>query len=214
MRLKRSRAAVLGAALVTLALAACAPPGQPGLPGVAAEYEGTDITNAHVDEVYQAWLDDTQGKDVANRRQVLTIELLRPDLLAKSKELGYPITWSLAKTYADQWITFKGVQGTASDDMIAATQGILALYVLASLDPTLASIKELSDNVAKTAVVSPRSGVYSTDALLSSVQNAMQSAQDQQLGSQFSYTEFQNVSAFADESRSWFDRGQQTSTNS
>lgn len=211
MLLKRSRAAVigtaLGAALITLALTACAPPGQPANPGVAASYEGNDITNVHIDDVFQAWLDDTKGQDVANRRQILTIELLRDDLLAKCKELGYPVPWSTAKQYADQWITFKGQQGTASDDMIAATQGILALWIVAYTDPTFKNLTEISDHVGKTAVVSPRSGEYSTGALLASVQAAMQSAEDKQLGGQFSYTEFQNVSAFADEDRSWFDRG-------
>ena len=57
------------------------------------------------------------------------------------------------------------------------------------------------------AQVSPRSGVYDTDTLIESVQKAMKSAEDQQLGTQFSYTEYQNVSAFTDEDRSWFDRG-------
>lgn len=213
MHFTRFRAAVLGAAVITTTLTACAPPGQQANPGVAAEYEGATVTNQQVDATYQAWLDDTKGQDVANRRQILTIELLRDDLLAKSKEQGYPITWSTAKSYADQWIAFKGQEGEASDDMIRATQGILALYVLANVDPTLDIIKQLSDNVAKTAVVSPRSGVYSTDALLASVQTALKSAEDQQLGSQFSFTEFQNVSAFTDESRPWFDRGGTTSAS-
>ena len=207
MRLKRSRAAVLGAAVITLVLTACAPPGQPGDPGVAATYESETVTNAGIDEIYQAWLDDTQGTDVANRRQILTIELLRNDLLAKCKELGYPVTWSVAQSQANQWITFKGIQGTASEPMISAVQGILALYIVANVDPTLADLKEISEKVAKSAQVSPRSGVYDTDTLIESVQKAMKSAEDQQLGTQFSYTEYQNVSAFTDEDRSWFDRG-------
>lgn len=207
MRFQRSRAAVLCAVVAAVSLAACAPPGQVGQPGVAATYEDTSVTNAKVDEIYQAWLNDTEGQDVANRRQILTTELLRDDLLAKCAELGYPITTATATSYANQWISFKGVKGTASPDMILATQGVLALYVVASADPTLKSLKDISDKVAKAAVVSPRSGVYSTNALLASVQAAMKSAQDQQLGDQFSFTEYQNVSAFTDENRSWFDRG-------
>ena len=77
---------------------------------------------------------------------------------------------------------------------------------MANVDPTLADLKVISDKVAKAAVVSPRSGVYSTDALLASVKTAMKSAEDQQLGTQFSFTEFQNVSALSDEDRAWFDR--------
>jgi len=207
MRLKRSRLAVLGAAATVLTLTACAPPGQEGDPGVAATYEGTDVTNAGVNVTYQAWLNDTKGTDVANRRQILTIDLLQDDLLAKCKDLGYPVTWATATNYANNWITFKGVTGTASEAMISATQGILALYVVANVDPTLGDLKTISDKVAKTVVVSPRSGVYSTDELLASVKAAMKSAEDQQLGTQFSYTEYQNVSALTDEDRSWFDRG-------
>lgn len=207
MRFQRSRAAVLGAAVVTLALTACAPTGQPANPGVAASYHDRSVTNSTIDGIYQAWVDDTKGQDVANRREILTVELLRDDLLAKCKELGYPVPWATAKSYANSWINFKGLTGGASDEMISATQGILALYVVAYTDPTLASLKEISEKVEKSAVVSPRSGVYSTDALLSTVQTAMKSADQQQLGPQFSFTEMQNVSAFADANVSWFDRG-------
>ena len=205
MAFSRFRAAALGAAAITLTLTACAPPGQQGDPGVAAAYEGTTVTNVNVANIEEAWAVDTGSKDVANRRQILTIELLRDDLLAKCKELGQPVSLETAKSYADLWITFKGEQGEASDEVIAATQGILALALIAYADPTYATLKEISDNVAKSAVVSPRSGVYSTDALLSSVQQALQSAEGQQLG-QFAYTEFQNVSAFTDADRDWFVR--------
>jgi len=213
MLLKRSRAAVLAAALITVTLTACAPPGQPGNPGVAATYEGTDVTNQDIDSIYQAWLDGTQGTDVANRRQILTIELLRDDLLAKCKEAGYPVTMTLAEAQANQWIMFKGQQGTATEPMIKSTQGILALYVVVNLDPSLGDLKEISEQVAQSAQVSPRSGESSTEQLLTDVRNAMQSAEDQQLGSQFSYTAYQNVSAFTDEDRSWFDRGGSSSAS-
>lgn len=205
MRFTRSRAAVLGAAAVMLTLTACAPPGQDGAPGVAANYGNTVITNADVDATYQAWLNDTMGQDTANRRQVLTIELLRDDLLAAAKDQGYPVTRATAKQFADQWIIFKGQQGKASEETILATQGIIALMVVAYNDPTLNAVREISDKVAAEANISPRSGEYSTDALLTSIQAAMKSAEDQQLG-QFSYTAFQNVSAFVDADRPWFDR--------
>mgnify|MGYP000973059903 CR=1 FL=1 len=205
MRFTRSRAAVLGAAAVMLTLTACAPPGQDGAPGVAANYGKTVITNADVDATYQAWLNDTMGQDTANRRQVLTIELLRDDLLAAAKDQGYPVTRATAKQFADQWIIFKGQQGKASEETILATQGIIALMVVAYNDPTLNAVREISDKVAAEANISPRSGEYSTDALLTSIQAAMKSAEDQQLG-QFSYTAFQNVSAFVDADRPWFDR--------
>ena len=206
MAFPRFRAAALGAAAITLTLTACAPPGQGGAPGVAATYEGHTVTNTVIAAIDAAWTFDTKGKDVANRRQILTIELLRDDLLAKCKELGTPVSLTTAKSYADQWITFKGETGEASDEVIAATQGILALTVVVYSDPTLDSLRTISDNAAKTAQVSPRSGEYSTDALLASVNTAMQSVQNQQLG-QFAYTEFQNVTAFKDEDRAWFDRG-------
>lgn len=207
MFLSRPRAAVLGAVVVSLALTACAPPGQPAAAGVAASYEGTDVTNARVDDIYESWLNGTKGQDVANRRQILTVEVLREDLLAKCEELGYPVQWSTAEQYADQWIQFKGQQGEADDNMIEATQGILALWIVAYTDPTFANLREVSDNVEASIVASHRSGAYSTDALIDSVQLAMQTAENKQLGGQFSYTEFQNASAFVDEDRPWFDRG-------
>jgi hypothetical protein len=205
MFLSRPRAAVIGAAIVTLALTACAPPGQPGAPGVAATYEGVEITNVQIDAIQQAWVDDTQGQDVAERRQILTIELLHDDLLAKAAELGYPVALSTAKTYADQWIIFEGQEGEASEETVHATQGILALYIVALTDPTLATLTEISDKVAGEVVASPRSGTYSTETLLNDVKTAMQTAEEKGLGSQYSYTEFQNVAAFTVSDREWID---------
>lgn len=206
MRFTRSRAAVLGAAAVMLTLTACAPPGQDGDPGVAATYDGTVITNAQLDATYQAWVEETKNQDTANRRQVLTIELLREPLLEAAKDQGYPITKATAKTFADQWLTMKGQTAQASEELVLATQGVIALMVVAYNDPTFGELRAISDKVAAEASVSPRSGEYSTDALIASVQAAMKSAEDQQLG-QFSYTAFQNVSAFVDADRPWFDRG-------
>lgn len=206
MSLHRPRAAALAAIVIALVLTACAPPGQPGDPGVSATYDGYTITNARVDAVYQAWLDDTQGKDVANRRQVLTIEMLRPALLKAAAGLGTTVHRSDAVTYARAWIQFKGLKGEPTAPMVDAVQGILALTIVAYQDPNLTILRKLSDDAAKKAIVSPRVGVYSTDAFLKTVEGAISSAQNQSLG-QFSFTEMQNVSAFTDESRNWLDRG-------
>lgn len=206
MTLHRPRAAVLAATVIALVLTACAPPGQPGDPGVAATYDGYTITNARIDAVYQAWLDDTQGKDVANRRQVLTIELLRPALLKASTALGTTVHRAQAEAFAKAWIRFKGLKGDPSPAMVDAVQGIIALTVVAYQDPDHAILRKLSDDAAKSAIISPREGVYSTDAFLTTVDAALASAQNQSLG-QFSFTELQNVSAFTDGSPSWLDRG-------
>lgn len=205
MAFPRPWAAASGAAAIMILLAACAPPGQAGDPGVAATFESTAVTNQHLADVESAWRTDTQEKDAPNRRQALTIELLRPALLEKSKELGYPISRAIAEAYAKQWLVYTGSEGEPSDEVVTATQGILALYTVTYSDPSLASLREVSDSVAAGVVVSPRSGVYSTDVLLSSVGAAMQTAESQQLG-QFGFTEFQNVTAFADDDRSWFAR--------
>ena len=206
MTLHRPRAAAFAAIVFALVLTACAPPGQSGDPGVSATYDGYTITNARVDEVYQAWLDDTQGKDVANRRQVLTIELLRPALLQAATGLGTTVHRTDAELLAREWIKFKGLQGEPSPAMVDAVEGIVALAIVAFQDPNLELLRKVSDDAAKSAIVSPRVGVYSTDAFLETVEGAITSAQNQSLG-QFSFTELQNVSAFTDEDRSWLDRG-------
>lgn len=204
MPAKRSLAALAAVAAVTLA--ACAPPGQDGAPGVAATYGDVTVTNARLGDIVEAWALDTDGSDIANRRQALTIDLLRDDLLAAADELGYPIHRAVAEEYAQQWIFLKGASGEPSPEVIDATQGVLALTVVVGADPTLVTLAELSDRVAESVVVSPRNGVYSTAALIDSVNAAMTSAQQQDLG-QFGFTEFQNVSAFMDEDRDWLDRG-------
>lgn len=206
MAFARLRTAALAATVVSLTLTACAPTGQPAGPGVTAIVGSETITNARVDEVYQAWLHDTQGTDVANRRQIVTIEMLTPRLVAAVEAKGIPISDQEITDIAANWIQFKGVSGGPTQPMIDATAGIVALWVLAQLDPTYSEIRVIADEVAAESTVSPRVGTWSTDALLQSVNTAVQAAQSQQL-EQFGFTEFQNVSAFTDENRSWLDRG-------
>jgi len=201
--------AALAAAVVSVglsvSLAACAPPGQEGDPGVAATYGDTTVTNVDLGNIVGAWAEDTEGGDIANRRQALTIALLTDPLLAAADELGYPIHRTVAEEYAQQWIYLKGATGKPSEEVIQATQGVLALTVVIGADPTLQKLTEVSDAVEASAIVSPRSGVYSTAALLETVNDAITSAQQQDLGA-FSFTEFQNVSAFVDEDRAWSSR--------
>jgi len=197
--------AALAAVVISVSVAACAPPGQDGAPGVAVVYGDTTITNVELGDIVSSWAEDTDGKDIANRRQALTIDLLTDDLLVAADELGYPIHRAVAEEYAQQWIFLKGASGVPSEDVINATQGVLALTVVVGADPSLLTLTEISDKVEAESIVSPRNGIYSTAALIESVNAAINSAQQQDLG-QFSFTEFQNVSAFVDEDRDWSNR--------
>lgn len=204
-RVRKALIAAVVSVGLSVALAACAPPGQDGDPGVAVAYGDASVTNVQLGDIVGAWAEDTEGGDIANRRQALTIALLTPDLLAAADEMGYPIHRTVAEEYAQQWIFLKGATGKPSEEVIQATQGVLALTVVVGADPTLQALTEISDNVEANAIPSPRSGVYSTAALIESVNTAITAAQQQDLGP-FSFTEFQNVNAFVDEARDWSPR--------
>lgn len=190
------------ATLSVLALTACAVPGQEGAPGVAAIYHGATITNEQVESVYQAWVVDTEARDTANRRQVLTIELLRPQLLEAAAELGYEVKREDAEEYARQWLRFHGLGGEPSEEMIDATHGIFALALIAFSQPDYSVLTEIAEDVEANAVLSPRSGVFSAQTFLASVEGARRAALGQELGA-FSYIEFQHVIGLVETDRPW-----------
>jgi hypothetical protein len=164
------------------------------------------VTNVEIDTIYQAWVEETAGQDAANRRQIITIELLRPQLLAATDELGYTLTRQEATSTATQWLRFAGATGEPSEVLIDNVEAIFALALLAFIDPEYRILGEIAQDVEANAVLSPRAGVFHAATFLDQVESAKQAALGQELGA-FSYIEFQHVVGVVDADTPWLDRG-------
>ncbi|MEX0913844.1 MAG: hypothetical protein WDZ57_02715 [Demequina sp.] len=206
-RLRHLFAATVSA--LALTLVGCAVPGQEAAPGVAAQYDGRTVTNAHVDEVYEAWVTDSQGIVVPiQRRSIITIELLGPTLIAESEAQGFLISDSAATDLAREWISLMGGQGEPSPQTVESVRAIFALGVLSVLgtEDGNATLTQIAEDVEANAVFSPRSGEFSVDLFLQSVTDATDWAISQQLGSYF-YTAYLDVNGLVEPASPWIDRG-------
>ena len=73
-------------ALLLLALAGCAVPGQSLSPGTAYAYDGAEVSNAHIDAIYNSWQQLTRNQILPNRLQVLTLDAVREPAIALAIE--------------------------------------------------------------------------------------------------------------------------------
>lgn len=197
----------LVAALAALALAGCTVPSQDLAPGVAFSYQGKAVTNAEIDDLARSWDPDGDGVAIAFRRNMLTLELLADDLLAKADELTdgqLAITDEIATAQATKWLAVKEDGGEPSPELIRSFRVVLALYVVYSFDTDGSVLAAIAHNAEQDAVVSPRSGAFSAQAFLASASNAAGTAYNwQQTGAtpqeqELSYVAFAIVNGFGD----------------
>lgn len=214
----RLRLAFAALTAAVLALSACAVPGQPGNPGVAGILGDHEVTNQQLDQINQAWLDETYGEDVpTSRRHILTVELMRPQLMEAMTELGYEIDGEAAAT---QWLSFARSRGMQADretaeqitplepspELVHSVESYLALAVLSWTQPDQSILRAIAEDVENNAVLSPRSGEFSAEQFLAELLRAESAVLSQQLEIVF-YTEFQHVTGFSEAERDWLDRG-------
>lgn len=200
------RLLAVATSLAALSLAACAPPGQEGDPGVAAVYNGTTFTNNDLDEVHQAWLDGTEGADVPRREQILTVELVREHALAAVSELGYTVTEQEATGHAVRWLEYHRVDAEPTPELVSAVQGVYAVAALVAIDPELQVLYGIALDVEESVLLSPRAGTFSADAFMASVEEARSAAISQDLGNYF-FIEFQHVNGLERVETPWIDNG-------
>lgn len=190
------------AALLSLSLAACAVPGQNIDPGVAFEADGRVVTFAEVDGIVDAWLHDTQGRDVPHRNQAMTLEAIREPLFEAVQpildEFDFELSDSVVRQQAETWMLVKGVEDPqVSDTVIDSVRVALALYILVANDAEGTAILDLARTVEQNVEGSPRAGRFDAVTFLTSISTALQNADKQQFGP-VSYIEFQNVNGFVD----------------
>ena len=197
------RIALCAAAL--LALTGCASTGADGNAGEMVRYGEHTLSSGDIEAVFNMWVDETEGTDVANRLQIATLEILRDDLLAKAEEVGAPVIRADAQTYAQLWLDFKGIQGTPSEEMVDAVEPVLALAALAYQPNGFELLRDLALNAEGKIVANPRIGRFDTGVFLENVNQAVTSA-DRQMLQGFSFTAFQNVVGFAEADTPWTSR--------
>src|SRR5450759_1225085 len=115
MTLVRRRVVGAIAVFATLALSACAVPGQ-GDPGVAATYGDRVVTNQQVLDMNQAYTD--LGTSSAAVGAPLTLLLVGPDLVAEATRLGMNLSDEKVQTAAESWIAYNKNGGTVTPEAL------------------------------------------------------------------------------------------------
>jgi hypothetical protein len=203
-RVRRLLAATMAA--TALSLAACAPPGQEGQPGVAAVYNGHTFTSGDLDAVQEVWITGTDGNDVPRRDQILTLELIRESAIAAVRERGYALTDQEMAGYAERWLQFERVDADPTPELIDAVRGVYAVAALVALDPDLQVLYGIALDVEEKVLLSPRSGRFSADTFMQSVEAAREAAVSRELGA-FFFVEFQHVNGLERVETPWIDNG-------
>lgn len=201
---RRVMAGVLvGASLV---LAGCTVPGQPAPAGAAAAFEETTISNERVSEMYDAWRDEA-GQS-ANRRSIVTLELMREPLLQAVEELGLNYHRSHAEQQAQMLLRLQGSTEAPSEALIDAAEAayLVALFTMTpGVEDTLA-IK--AAHIEAEAATSPRTGNFSAERFIDSVEVSAQRADDLYAqGMPTWFIAFRTVNGFSVASAEWLASG-------
>src|SRR5512143_1901801 len=123
---------VIGAIAVfaTLAVSACAAPGQ-GDPGVAATYGDRVVTNQQVVDMGQAYA--SLGVASGGAGGPLTLVLLGPDLIAEAEKLGMNASDEMVKRSTQDWIDYNKSGGTVTPAAVELVHDLLAFYYLLTI---------------------------------------------------------------------------------
>jgi hypothetical protein len=187
-------------ALLLLALAGCAVPGQTLSPGTAYAYDGAEVSNSHIDAIYNAWQQQTKNQFLPNRLQVLTLDAVREPAIALAIEeipgAEEEFTAERAEQVAKQWFALKQVDAEPSAEVIQSAQGAYAVFVIAYHDADGSLMRRLAEEVQGNVDGSPRSGVFDADAFLNSVYAAMEAAQNEGVDPVVSFIAFHNLNGF------------------
>ncbi len=191
----RRRVARALTVLATLALAACAVPGQ-GDPAVAATLGDRVVTNAQVQEYTDAFFE--LGDAVTSPGVPLTFLLLGPDLISRAEDLGFVLEDSQVANIAQAWMTFDNKEGTATPVALDLVRQSLALYFLLTSDAGFAAVQDLAKAAEQSVVVNPRYGAFSAVQFNTTIGTAGQSAIQKQGSSDqvLFFVEFYQVDAF------------------
>lgn len=199
LRRRALAGALAGSALL---LAGCAVPGQPAAPGAAAELAGTTLTNERVSTLYDVWLEDIGAP--ANRRQVITVELMRQALLEETDQIDFAYARSVSRQQAEALLEINGVTDEPSEDLIDAVEGSLLIAAFSVLTEDMSVIQSVAEQVEAEAVTSPRTGTFSAAAFMQSLTvTAEKATAAAQQGQPSWYLEFNDVTGLVEPDSPW-----------
>jgi hypothetical protein len=201
-----SRRSVAVAAIVgTLALSACAVPGQ-GSPGVAATYGDRVVTNQEVLDYDQAFID--LGTPATGLGVSLTLRLLGPEVVSAAQEQGFTVTDDEAMTAAKAWMDYADLDGTPTPDALDVARTELALIELLTTEASFATLEEITQGIEDDAVISPRHGTFTNEQFVATIIDALNQAVDEQLGTDGRvFVAFYQVDGLTAEVPSWISGG-------
>jgi hypothetical protein len=205
MTLLRRRIVGAVAVLATLALSACAVPGQ-GEPGIAATYGDRVVTNQQVLDMSQAYED--LGTVSSAPGEPLTMLLLGPDLVAEATRLGMPLTDEKVQTSAEDWIAYNKVGGTVTPAALELVRDLYSLFYLFTSTDGIAVLEKAGTDAAAGVVASPRYGTFTLPQYVQTVNTAYNDAIVGQTSLKgLLFTPFKQVSGFAGASPTWVSGG-------
>lgn len=199
-----ARRRVLAGVLVgaSFALAGCTVPGQPAPAGAAAAYENTTISNERVGALSAAWSDE--ANQPTTRRSVVTVELLREPLLEQMAQLDLQYHRSMAERQAATLLQMQGLQPDPSEELVDAVEGAFALAVFALAPELQETLREVVEQVEAEAATSPRTGNFSADLFMQSLDPARTQAADlSSQGMPTWFVAFRSVSGFTIAGSEW-----------
>ena len=199
LRRRAIAGALAGSALL---LAGCAVPGQPAAAGTAAELDGVVLTNDHVSELYDVWIEDIGAP--ANRRQVITLELMRGALLDATDQIDFDYTRSISRAQAEGLLELQGVTDDPSEDLIDAVEASLLIAAFTVLTEDTSVIASVAQQVEADAVTNARTGTFSADAFMQSLEiTAQKATAAAQEGQPSWFLEFNDVVGLVESDSPW-----------
>jgi hypothetical protein len=193
------------AVLATLALSACAVPGQ-GEPGVAATYGDRVVTNQQVLDMNQAFLD--VGTASSGIGQPLTMLLIGPDLVTGAEKLGMVLSDAKVTTAAQEWIAYNKNGGTVTPEALQLVRDLYAVYYLLTSTDGVAVLLKAGTDAEAGVVASPRYGAFTIAQYEQTVNGGINDvvAGKTSLGD-LVFTPFKQVSGFAGATPPWVSGG-------
>lgn len=187
-------------ALLALALAGCSVPGQTLSPGTAYSRNGVEVSNAHIDEIYQAWVTSSNYQLNPNRLQIMVMDALRDpaiDIVVELEpEAEVLFTDENATFFAKQLLAVKGVEGEPDPLMVESVKSAMAVSLIVYTDPDGTYIQRLAEDLEASVEGSPRAGSFDAELFYSSLSKAMQAVETQRLPLELAYVEFYRLDGF------------------
>jgi hypothetical protein len=193
------------ALLATLALSACAVPGQ-GDPGVAATYGDRVVTNQQVLDMGQTYADLGTASNAVG--EPLTMLLLGPDLIAEAEKLGMVVSDDELATKAQAWIDSNQKGGTVTPETLELVHDLSAvIYLLMSTDG-IGVLEQAGIDAEAGIVASPRYGSFTRAQYAKTINAALNEIAASEVGpDEPLFASFRQVSGFAGVVPTWVSGG-------